>query len=323
MKAVLVDSYGQVFPDAQKLYREAGIDLYVEHIQTDEEYLRKCRDADILLIQFYKTHRGIIQQLERCKVMVRCGIGVDAIEIPACSERKIAVCNVPDYCVEEVAVHAVTLALDCVRMVTCGDRQVRRGQWYGNQQGDNIRRLSTLTYGICGFGNIARTVARFAKGFGCRLIGYDPYVGEDVFRENGAEKVSLEELCRTADIISNHIPLKDDTHHLFAKPLFQTMKRGVIFVNTSRGGLVCTEDLCDAVDAGIVKAAGLDVLEEEPLEETNARILGYDNIVITPHCAAGGVEAMADLWSKAFATPLRILRGELPPNIVNRQALQK
>ena len=323
MKVVIVDGYHQDYSREIELYRQNGVELVAEHVGSDEECIEKCKDADGLIVMMRKIGRNVIEKLDHCKMMIRHGVGFDNFDVEAATEKGIAVCNVPRASTEEVATQAVALALDCVRQITYNDRLSRAGK-QGDQVGLNVRRLSGQTFGLCGFGGIARAVAVRMRGFGCKIIAYDPYVDDAVFAEMGVERVTMEQLCRRADILSVHIPMSDATYHTIAKPQFDMMKKGVIFVNTARGGVVSQSDLCDALDAGIVKAAGLDVLETEPIiKYPNERILGYEQVVITPHCGGAGLEANMDMRACVFETPLKILRGEAVDNIVNKQALGK
>lgn len=324
MKAVLVDNFWNFDPQREEqMFAKEGIEFTVANVTDDADYIEKCKDADAVLIGMRKTPANVIEQLKNCKVMVRYGIGYDVIDVDACNKKGIAICNIPDYCIEEVAAHTAALALDCLRQVSYRNNLVHEGKWIGEAHGYSVKRLSGLTYGLCGFGNIARKTADYIKGFGFNMIGFDPYIGEEVFNENNVKKVTLEELCQTADIISVHVPLNKDTFHLLSKTQFDNMKKGMIIVNTSRGGLVCQEDLLDAVDAGIVKAAGLDVLETEPLTNINERILSYKNIIITPHFAFNSEESFDDLRVKVVESAINVLKGELPYNVVNKKELRK
>ena len=324
MKAVMVDGryFQNNFPKEKELLAEHGIDLVVENFKDENEYIEKCKDADALLILMEKTPKNVINHLERCKVMVRYGIGFDCIDVKAASEKGIAVCNIPDYCIPEVAAHSVALALGCLRKVTISNNEMRKGKW-GEPAGYSMHRLSNLTYGFVGLGNIAKQAAKYVSGFGFRLIGYDPYLSEEVFDANHVEKVSLEELCKTADVISVHVPLSDSTYHLINKKCFDMMKKGVIIINTSRGPLINEEELLDAVDAGIVAAAGLDVQETEPLTDPKARVLQYDTVITTSHIAALTVESLGDLRMKVCQSAIKVLEGELPFNVVNKAELVK
>jgi D-3-phosphoglycerate dehydrogenase len=324
MKAVLVDNFWNFDPEREKMmFAKEDIDFFVANVSNDEDYIEKCKDADAVLIGMRKTPAQVIEQLKSCKVMVRYGIGYDVIDVDACNKMEIAVCNIPDYCIEEVAAHTAALALDCLRQISYRNDMVHDGKWIGEAHGYSVKRLSGLTYGLCGFGNIARKTAEYMRGFGFKLIGYDPYIAEKVFKENNVQKVTLEELCQTADIISVHVPLNKDTFHLISKPRFDIMKKGMVIINTSRGGLVCQEDLLNAVDEGIVKAAGLDVLETEPLTNLNERILKYKNIVLTPHFAFNSQESFDELRKKVVESAISVLKGQMPYNVVNKKDLIK
>ena len=325
-KVVLVDfeSFQHLFPHDIRYERDTlaahGIELVTAKVNNDEEYIAACKDADAILIVFADTNRNVISHLDHCKALVRYGVGYDVIDVDAATDYNIAVCNIPHYCSEEVAVHACALILDSVRRITVDDRHVKAGDW-NVQAGYGYSRLSTMTLGILGFGNIARKVAAYMKAFGCRLMAYDPYVPDEVFAQAGVERASKEEICRAADIITVHIPHNKETHHMLDQAAFQSMKDGVIIVNTSRGGLIDQEALCDALDAGKVRAAGLDVLENEPVTDPKARILQYENVTITPHRGAQSQEATDDLIVQVIETAITAVEGTLPENTVNRKAL--
>lgn len=326
MKAVVVDSniidLFKSFGQEERIFADAGIDFVVGNARNDQEYIALCGDADALLLIGLRTPRHVIERLKNCKVIVRYGVGYDCVDIPACSDHGIVVCNVPDAGTDDVASHAFALALNCMRKIGYYDRQIHRGHWHAGE-GYTIHRLSTQTFGLCGFGSIARVVARYAAVLGCRLIGYDPFVDDASFEQHGVKKVSFEELLQQSDVISIHTPLNEHTRHMFSKPVFEKMKRGMIIVNTSRGGVVCQDDLLDAIDAGIVKACGLDVNECEPLTDVNNRILQYDNVVLTPHSAAESVEYFIALQERAARTVIEVLNGELPRNVINREQIIK
>jgi D-3-phosphoglycerate dehydrogenase / 2-oxoglutarate reductase len=326
MKAVVVDSkiidLFKSFDQEKRIFADAGIDFVVGNARNDEEYIDLCKDADALLLIGLRTPRHVIEKLKKCKVIVRYGVGYDCVDIPACSDHGIVVCNVPDAGTNDVASQAFALALNCMRKIGYYDRQIHRGHWHGGD-GYTIHRVSTQTFGFCGFGNIARVAARFAAVLGCRLIGYDPFVDKAQFEAAGVEQVSFDELLAQSDVISIHTPLNEHTHHMFSKPVFEKMKRGMIIVNTSRGGVVCQDDLMDAIDAGIVAAAGLDVNECEPLTDVNHRILQYDTIILTPHSGAESVEYFITLQERAARTAIDVLNGNLPKNVLNREQIIK
>lgn len=326
MKAVVVDSkiidLFKSFDQEKRIFADAGIDFVVGNARNDDEYVELCHDTEALLLIGLRTPRHVIERLKKCKVIVRYGVGYDCVDIPACSDHGIVVCNVPDAGTIEVASQAFALALNCMRKISYYDRQIHRGHWHAGE-GYAIHRVSTQTFGFCGFGNIARVTAHYAASLGCRLIGYDPFVEKAQFDKAGVEQVSFDELLAQSDVISVHTPLNEHTHHMFCKPVFEKMKRGMIIVNTSRGGVICQNDLMDAIDAGIVTAAGLDVNECEPLTDVNNRILQYENIVLTPHSAAESVEYFITLQERAAQTAVQVLNGTLPRNVLNRDGITK
>jgi len=184
-----------------------------------------------------------------------------------------------------------------------------------------MRRPSAQTVGLVGFGNIARTVASNLKGIGFQLIGYDPYVPEEVFAECGVTKVTLEELYEKADALSLHLPQTDETFHMFNKDSFAKLKDGVVIVNASRGGLIKEMDLIEALDTGKVGAVGLDVMETEPMKDTDNPLVHMEQVILSPHIAYRSQEANQELFCQVAETAVSILRGETPPNVLNKKAL--
>lgn len=324
MKAVIVDSkitnLFTKFDIEKEVFARENIELSIENVQGQEEYIETCRDADAVLLIGRQTPKAVIDELKKCKVLVRYGVGYDVVDVDSCSRAGIVVCNVPDAGTMEVGGHAFALALNCLRKISFYDRQIRQGIW-NSGAGYTIHRYSSLTFGYCGFGNIGRAAAKFAGQLGCRRIAYDPFVSDAVFAEEGVERVGFDELLARSDMLSIHTPLVESTFHMFSKEQFDKMKRGIVIVNTSRGGLVDQEALLDAIDDGIVIAAGLDVNEYEPLTDTANRIFRYDTVTITPHCAAESVEYFDTLQERVALTAVAVLRGELPKNVINREAI--
>lgn len=324
-KAVVVDgnSYsGCDYSVERELLSAAGIELFVENCVTEEEIMEKTRDADAVFGIYAKFTKRVIDNFTKCKVMVRYGIGYDTIDVPAATARGIAVCNIPDYCIPEVATHAIALYLAVERKIVLFNESTHRGE-FNAAYGYPIHRLSCVTFGLVGFGNIAREAAKYAKVFGMRVVAYDPYLPDAVFAENGAEKMELDELLGIADAISVHVPLSKETFHLINKESFAKMKDGVVVINTSRGALISEEDLIDAVKSGKVKAAGLDVTESEPIRDPNHPLLQMENIILTPHAAYNSAEAFVELEQKAAKSAIAVLEGEIPFNTVNKKDILK
>jgi D-3-phosphoglycerate dehydrogenase len=274
------------------------------------------KDATALFVQYTPITSHIMESMECCRIIVRYGIGYDNIDLVAAGRKGIYVCNVPNYCGDEVADHTMALLLAAARKLTQVDRKVRNGEW-GFLDVKPIISLNGKTLGLIGCGQIARRVAERAKAFGMRAIAFDPWVDREQSRNLGIEMVELAELCNKADVISLHLPLSADTQHIVNADLLNIMKKGVILVNTSRGGLVNAHDLAAAIEAGKVAVACLDVLEQEPPEKDHP-LLNRENVILTPHYAYYSEESLPRLQALAAEEVLRVLRGQEPWFPVNR-----
>jgi D-3-phosphoglycerate dehydrogenase len=266
--------------------------------------------------------RDIMVNCPNLKAVVRSAIGYEILDVEAATELNIPICNIPSYCVEEVATHTLALLLAAERKVCLSEHLVRRGEWK-RKYGYPIHRLSRQTLGIVGLGRIGKRVAKYAHAFDMRVIAYDPYCQQETFDELNVVKVTLDELLAKADAIALNAPLTDDNYHLVNKDSIAKMKDGVIIVNTGRGPLVSTVDLIEGVKSGKIKAAALDVLEEEPLRNPEAEILKFDNVIVTSHIAHDSVQSSEELFNTVVDTILQILSGELPSNVLNKNSLQK
>jgi D-3-phosphoglycerate dehydrogenase len=284
-----------------------------------EAFRASLTDADALLVQFASIDAATLASLERCRVIVRYGIGVDSIDLAAATRLGIPVVNVPDYALDEVADHALALLLALARKLPQAAAGVRAGAW-GLGPLRPLRSLAGRTLGLAGFGAIARRVALRAQAFGMRVQAYDPYVDADAMSERGVAPVDWEALLATSDALSLHLPLTDETHHLFDAEAFAAMTPGALLVNTSRGAVVRTPDLVAALDSGAVAGAALDVLEVEP-PRADEPLLAHPNAIVTAHCAWYTEEALDRLKRLAAEEVARALRGERPKHVVNPEAL--
>ena len=309
-KVVVTD---QVFPDVQnerRLLAEIGADLEVAD-GTPEDALARGRDADALLNTYLSFDADAFAQLPKCRIIARYGIGVDNVDITAARNAGIVVTNVPDYCVEEVASHALALLLALLRRVPEGHARVRDGGW-GLEGLRPIQRLSQVTVGLVGFGRIARRLADSLRVLGCQLVVHDPFLEPSV---DIPPLVSLEELLRTSDAVSVHAPLTPETTGLFNAETLALMPDHAVLVNTSRGPLVVLEDIVDALRAGRLRAAGLDVLPTEPPEPQSVR--DVPNLLLTPHMGYYSEQAIAESQQKAATQVIKVLTGQRPDYPVN------
>lgn len=294
-----------------------GIDWHAGQYRVPEKVVEVARQADVVMIQSLRPllTRPVIEQLECCRCIVRLGIGYDNVDVLAATERGMLVCNIPTYCIDDVAEHALALLMETTRHVARQDRLIRAGQW--DRTGARpARRMRGSTLGLIGFGRIARTVARRVEGFDMTLLAYDPFLDEATTSSGGAQKVELDELLRRADFISVHTPLNDATYHLLSHREFALMKPGVYIVNTSRGPVIDERALIDALDNKIVSGAGLDVMEQEPLP-LDAPLRLFDNVTFTPHVGANSEESVAELYRAACEIAIEVAAGRWPAGVVN------
>lgn len=266
--------------------------------------LAAAKTADALLVTYFVLDRPAISELERCRIIARYGIGVDNIDLKAARERDIAVTNVPDYCIEEVASHALGLILCLVRRVKPGDALVGGGGWGAANLGE-VHRLSTLTVGIVGYGRIARRFGQLLAPFGCSVLVFDPYVHDAGDRH---ELVTFPELLQRSDVVSLHCPLTEETRGMINAASLGQMRDGAILVNVARGGLVVTDDVLVALGSGKLSGAGLDTFDQEPPDA--AKLRGASNLITTPHSAFYSMEANDESRYKAATQIVKLFTGQ-------------
>ena len=252
----------------------------------------------------------------KLKVVGRYGVGLDTVDLPAATRLGIAVVHAPGSNSDSVAEHAIMLMLCAIKHLIPMDRATHKGEWRG-QRLRGIGELRGLTLGIIGVGNIGRRVAHLARGFGMRVLGYDPYVPPDELRRREVEPMSgLSTLLGQADIVTCHTPLTEETRHMINEKTIAQMKDGAIFINTSRGKVQEERALFEALTRGKLSAAGLDVWEEEPVPADNP-LLNLDNVVATSHVAGVSEQANRNIATTVAAEILRVLRGEKPKVLGN------
>ncbi|MFC0080803.1 C-terminal binding protein [Aciditerrimonas ferrireducens] len=303
-RVVLTD---QVFPDTtieRAIIEAAGGSLEVAS-GSREEVLRAAEDADALLTTYFALAREDLARLRHCRIVARYGIGVDNVDVAAALERGIAVTNVPDYCIEEVAAHALALTLALLRRVPQGHAEVLAGRWRVDPLRP-LRRPSSLTLGLVGYGRIARRVAEGARALGLNIVVHDPYLSAD---PPGARRLgSLEALLEASDVVSVHCPLTPETRGLIGPAELARMRPGAVLVNTSRGPLVQLPAVIQALREGRLAGAGLDVTDPEPPDPTLLR--DVPGLLVTPHVAYYSEEALAESQRKAATQVVKAMTGQ-------------
>ena len=319
-KVVITDHRFASVDIQRRVLAEIDAELVEGQAKTEEEIIAIARDADGILNARSKITAKVIEALERCKIMVRYGVGVDTIDIPAATRKGIMVSNVVDYCIDEVADHAFALLLSLARKVVFSARRVQAGEWSINNL-KPLRRLAGQTVGVVGFGRIGRTLARNAAAVGFKIVVYDPFVAGEGEEKDGFKFMSLEQLLKTSDFVSLHTPLIAETEKMIGNEQIKLMKPTAYLINTSRGPLIDEDALAAALKENRLAGAGLDVLIEEPARPDHP-LLKMEQVVVTSHTAFYSEEAIQELQRKAAEKVAVALSGKIPDPLVNPEVLK-
>ncbi len=312
---VITDCDHDSIDPEKKVFAEAGFDVRLAQCKTASDVIEEAREADAIIDQYAPIDESVLAALDRCRVVVRYGVGVDTVDVEAATRHGVWVANVPDYGVEEVSDHALAMMLSMLRGIGRLDRSVRSGGWDVNAIRP-LRRVRELTLGVVGTGRIGAALARKARCLGLRVIAFDAVpVPEELVRE-GIEPVGFDELLAASDVVSLHAPLTGETRHLIGAEQLRRMRPGAYLVNTARGGLVDSAALLRALDEGEISGAALDVLEEEPPAEDDP-LISHDRVLITPHAAWYSEESYETLKTEAAREVVRVLSGGRPRSPVN------
>ena len=305
----------------QRVLAPLGVELRSQQCRSEEEIIALAREADGVLNCYAKMTARIIENLTRCKIIARYGIGVDNVDLAAATKARILVTNVPDYCVDEVSDHALALFLTLARRIVIADTGVKSGTWSVTAHAE-IRRLRGLTLGLLGFGKIAKVLASKVQPLGMKVLVYDPYVEPALIAQHGATAVTFDNLLADADAISIHVPLSPETRNLISQRELAHMKPTAFLINTSRGGIVDEQALAVALKEGRLGGAALDVLSTEPPSPDHP-LRQAPNIILTPHLAFYSRESVIELQTKTAEEVARSLKGEPPRSPVNPEVLTR
>lgn len=314
-KVVILNAFYPEYSIEHEILDPLGVEVTVcePGVDNREGIVEATKDAVAIITRETVIDADVIAGLERCKLIVRYGIGVDNFDLEAARARGIFVANTPTYGCDAVAEQAVALMFGAMRHVASRDRDVRAGRW-DIGDAEPMYGFGGKTLGVVGLGRIARAFMRKVSGLGWgRVLGYDPYVDG----LEGVELVDLDTLFREADVISLHSPLTPETHHMVDAGRLASMKRSAVLVNTSRGGLVDTVALAKALQEGQILGAGIDVFEEEPPAADNP-LFACSNAVLSDHTGWYSVESLENLHRMAAEEVARVLSGEQPQSWVNR-----
>jgi D-3-phosphoglycerate dehydrogenase len=304
---VVITDWGFPTLDPERAVFEGhGIELRAHQCRTEEDVQNVVADADVVMAQWAPVREHAMRAMTRCRGIVRYGIGLDNIDLEAASARGIPVRNVPDYCLDEVADHTLALMLALQRQLPGVERRLRAGTWKITPP-LALPPLRQSVLGLVGFGRIARLVARRARAFGMTVTAFDPMVKDEEFRAEGVRRVEREELFSGSDILSLHCPLTPETRGIVNARTLAQMKPHALLVNTSRGGLVETGALVEALRSGTIAGAGLDVFDPEPLPADHPLRL-VESALLTSHTAWYSNASVSELQRKAAQAALSLLK---------------
>jgi D-3-phosphoglycerate dehydrogenase len=307
------------FPDLQieeTILQPFGVRLRSGQCKTAETLIPLTREADAVITQFAPLTAEVVAAMQQARVIVRYGIGVDNVDLEAARARGIPVCNVPDYCIDEVADHTLAFILATTRQVLPNCLRIREGSWGAATPLEQLRTLRDQAVGIVGFGRIGRAVAARLAAFQCRRLVSDPAVAAETIRAAGCEAVPLGQLFAESDIVTLHCPSTTTTRKLLNATSLAQLKRGAIVINLARGDLIETPALIAALQSGRVAAAALDVCDPEPIP-ADSLLRSLPNVITSSHIASASPKAVRTLRQTAAQIAAAALRGERLANVVN------
>lgn len=319
----MTDFHGDDPSAESRLISAAGLSL--ELLPTEERIRRRADDIVALAVRNFAVRESLLRDLHRCRIVMRYGVGYDNIDVKAATACGIHVAYVPDYCTQEVAEQALLGAMLSVRRTDDFRRRLAGGLW--SAQTHLARRSDAVRLVIVGLGRIGSALARKARGVGFPVAAFDPFVADAQFTKQGVQRLaSLDEALSLADILSLHVPLTRPpspypTLRMIGPAELAKMKPSAVLINTARGPVVDNQALCEALEAGRLGGAAIDVLEHEPPQGTRFkpgdfplldRLVRLDNVVITPHASFNSEQAVARVKELGTREICRVLRGESP-----------
>lgn len=300
-------------------FEKLGNVTYYENTVTEEEVRARVKDADVIIANKSPMREATLKDAPNVKLICEFATGYDNCDLAYCSGRGIRVCNVVDYSTAMVAQHTFALALALSGKLPHYDNYVKSGAYSAQSRFSNFDvpflELDGKTWGIVGMGNIGKRVARIAEAFGCKVIFYS-ITGKSTCTDYC--QVDKDTLLAESDFLSLHCPLSELSRYFIDREALSKMKKSAVLINVARGAVVNNQDLYEALLAGEIAAAGLDVLEQEPLSLDNplGKLKDSNQLIITPHLAWGSVEARTRCVAEAYENICAFLRGE-SRNVVN------
>ena len=315
MKVVISDYVWPNVDIEKNFFKSKNINLVVS--KNKDDLKNQIIDADGLLFCFESIDESILRSSKKLKIAQRYGIGVDNIDIKVATELGIVVANIPDYCIDEVSDHAISMILSLNRLLQRDSDLVKQGKWNEVKKDKRVYRLSNSTLGLLGFGRIGKRISEKAMSFGMNVIAYDPFLKQN--NVDGVKLLDLNQVLSESDFISLHLPLNDQTNHIIDDKQFKLMKQDSILINVSRGGLINEDSLIKYLSSGKLRGVGLDVIETT-IEKSN-KLFSFDNVIITPHTAFFSQESSEELQLRSSQQLYEVLNGFKPKFFINPEVL--
>jgi D-3-phosphoglycerate dehydrogenase len=317
MPTVAITDY--TFPnlDTERAILEPlGCEIIHGQCKTPDQLIPLVEQADAVITQFAPVNAEVIQAMQRAKVIVRYGIGVDNVDLQAAKAKGIPVCNIPDYCIDEVADHTLAFILATTRQVVPNTLLIRDGKWGLATDLSSMRTLKDQTVGVVGFGRIGREVITRLQAFKCKVLVHDPVVPADVISETGCHSVSLKDLLSMSDILTLHCPSTPETKKLLRDETIAMMKTGAIVINLARGDLIDTQAMISALQSGKISSIAIDVCDPEPIP-TDSALRSLPNVITASHIASASPKAVRKLRESAAHHAANALTNQKLIHVVN------
>jgi D-3-phosphoglycerate dehydrogenase len=318
-KVVYMEAVPQATADIIASRLPDGFELETVKDASDGAARKALAQADFVLVATHPLPESLIEAAPNLRMIQHQGVGYDKTDVKAAARRGIPVALCPAGTIIGVAEHTFLLILAVYKQLVRADRSVREGEWLQFGLRADSFEIAGKTLGLVGFGRIGQEVAKRARAFEADVIYYDIIrQEEEIEKRLGVRYLPLDELLAIADIVSLHLPVTPESHHLINAETLQLMKRGAILVNTSRGALVDEKALVEALEDGQLGGAGLDVFEKEPPDTNNALFKRW-NVTVTPHISAGTKDALVAKMDSAFANMVRVTEGKQPLDVVQTE----
>ena len=296
MKVLITDiDLGDGTLENDLLKKHLNAEVLIAQCKNEDDVIKSLSDfnPDAVIVQWAPVKAKAFSRMGNVKIISRIGIGMDMIDLNAAAKAGIPVKNVPHYCTEEVATHAISLGLALWRKLPQLDAEMRSGKWAAASHASSIKKVSESTIGLVGTGRIGSLVGKYFSAFGARVIAFDPYA-----KGHGFESVELTQIAKESDLISLHCPLTSENKYLINDSFLASTTKKPILINTSRGGLIDPSAVDKALKSGVLAGAGLDVYEVEPLPMDDI-LRSSPNALLTPHSSWCSIQALPELRKEA------------------------